>query len=109
MTKLKSPLGRVVIPTTTLDEWVALMKAMEAHEYDFRWIFSGDKPTEYNEWDDYKKETCIGLGWDKDGDNEKENEMGYDSVEYCKAYFKEHGAKFISFKKAMKLLKKEKK
>jgi len=95
MTKLKSPLGRVVIPIATPDEWTALTKAMKAHAFDFRWR-GGEKLTEYGWWDEYKKETCICLGW-----------IDYEDNEVCcasKEFFKKHNAKFITFKKAMELL-----
>ena len=94
---MKSPIGRVCIALPTQEQRKAMMEALEAHPFGFKWCNGGEKPTEYQFWDFYKKETVILFGWK----HSKENEICYASV----SYYKENGGKLISYEKAMELLK----
>lgn len=95
----KSPLGRCAVPLPTEKQWVELTKVLDKHPTYYRWI-DGKKLSEFNNWSRYKKESAIAFG--SYGNN---NELSYSDVDF----YKSKGIKTISFKKAMELLRVEKK
>ncbi len=102
MTKTKSPLGRCCIALDTEEKADRLMEACEKHEFDFGWA-GGEPPIEYKFWENNGKNTAVCFGWNKDDWNNETNRIAYAD----KQYFKKHGGKFISFKKAMELFGRE--